>query len=221
MGYVACCVTSKLCGIGPAKRSCGGVKQIKDGKRLHLSGKSTEKRSVLYISSKMEHARIYRKSMEQIDTAGQNAMFGDDDLTFDLQLEKFGVDVGVGALKEVQVKRIFRAWVEDWEEEARKKNDPVSEAHLLHKYKNLVFSDPDTGNTFSIWEHNMEFRQGRGNGWFVLGVCADSNKDVDNNDILEAFSLEIANELIADTMQDVRVQVIRQQWQEEEGEGGE
>ena len=98
---------------------------------------------------------------------------------------------------------IFRAWVEDWEEEARKKNDPVAEAQLLQNYKNLVFSDPDTGNMFSIWDQNMEFLWGRGNGWFLLGVCTDSNNE--DSDELEAFSLEIANELILDTVPDVGV----------------
>jgi hypothetical protein len=41
--YVTCHVTSKLCGIGPAERSWGRAKQIKDSKRSHLSGESTEK----------------------------------------------------------------------------------------------------------------------------------------------------------------------------------
>ncbi len=68
----------------------------------------------------------------------------------------------MGALKEPPVERVFRAWVEDWEEEARKKNDCVAEAQLLAKYKGLVFRDPDTGKSFSIWEQNMEFRRGRG-----------------------------------------------------------
>ena len=40
-------------------------------------------------------------------------MFGDDDINFDMQLERFDVDTG--ALKEPAVERIFRAWVEDWE----------------------------------------------------------------------------------------------------------
>ena len=44
LGFVACRVTSKLCGIGAAERCWGGVKQIKTGKRSHLSGESTEKR---------------------------------------------------------------------------------------------------------------------------------------------------------------------------------
>ena len=58
-----------------------------------------------------------------------------------MQLERFDVDTG--ALKEPAVERIFRAWVKDWEEEARKKNDCVEEARLLTKYKGLVFNDPD------------------------------------------------------------------------------
>ena len=56
LGFVACRVTSKLCGIGPAERSWGGVKQIKDGKRAHLSGVSTKKRSILFVLSKIEQA---------------------------------------------------------------------------------------------------------------------------------------------------------------------
>jgi hypothetical protein len=80
--------------------------------------------------------------MEQLNATGQEAMFGDNDINFDLQLEKFGVETG--ALKEPEIERIFRAWVEDWEEDARKKNDCVAEAQLLAKYKCLVFRDPDS-----------------------------------------------------------------------------
>jgi hypothetical protein len=99
--------------------------------------------------------------MEKLDATGHNEMFGDDNINFDLQLETFGVDMGV--LKEPPVEHVFRAWVEDWEEEAQKKNDCVAKAQLLAKYKGLVFCDPNTGKSFSIWEQNMEFRRGRGN----------------------------------------------------------
>ena len=48
LGDVGCPVTSKLCGIGPAERSWGGVKKIKDGVQSHLlGGESTERRSVI------------------------------------------------------------------------------------------------------------------------------------------------------------------------------
>jgi hypothetical protein len=39
----------------------------------------------------------------------------------------------------------------------------------------------------------MEFRRGKGNGWFVVAVSAD---DEDDN---EAYSLELACELIGET----------------------
>jgi hypothetical protein len=56
-GYVGYRVTSKLCGlVGPAKRSWGGVKQIKDGVRSHLGGESTEKRYVIYVTAKIQEA---------------------------------------------------------------------------------------------------------------------------------------------------------------------
>ncbi len=122
------------------------MKQVKDGKRSHLSGKSTEKKTVLFVSSKISQAQILCDHMEKLDTMGHNAMFGDDNINFDLQLETFGVDMGV--LKELPVECVFRAWVEDWEEEAQKKNDCVAKAQLLAKYKGLVFCDPDTGKSF-------------------------------------------------------------------------
>ena len=75
LGFVACRVTNKLCGLGPAERSWGGVKQIKDGKCSHLS--------------------------EALDAKGHNDSFGDDDIKFDLELDKFGVDMI--ALKQVQI----------------------------------------------------------------------------------------------------------------------
>ncbi len=129
--------------------------------RSHLSGKLTEKRTVLFVSSKISQAQILCDRMEKLDATGHNAMFGGDNINFDLQLETFGVDMG--ALKEPPVECIFWAWVEDWEEEARKKNDCVAEAQLLAKYKGLVFCDPDTGKSFLIWKQNMEFHRGRGN----------------------------------------------------------
>jgi len=102
-----------------------------------------------------------------VATTGNDTMIGKDDINFDLQLDKFGVDTNI--LKEPTV-QIFCAWVEDWEQDARKNNDIVAEARLLQKYRGLVFHDPDTDNGFCINDQNMEFHRGRGNGWFVLGV---------------------------------------------------
>jgi hypothetical protein len=84
--------------------------------------------------------------MEKLDATGHNAMFGDDNINFDLQLKTFGVDIG--ALKEPPTKCVFRAWVEDWDKEAQTKNDCVAKVQLLAKYKGLVFHDPNTGKSF-------------------------------------------------------------------------
>ena len=137
--------------------------------------------------------------MKQLCVTGQEAMFGDNDINFVLQPEKFGVEMGV--LKEAEIKHVFWAWVEDCEENTWKKNGCVAEAQLLTIYKGLIFHDLDSGKLFSIWEQNMEFRQERENGWFLVGVCAD---DEDNN---EAFLLEIACELIGETQQRDGIQV--------------
>ncbi len=45
---------------------------------------------------------------------------------FDLELDKFGVDVQV--LKDTVILREFVGWTEDWEKELKKKNCPVVEA---------------------------------------------------------------------------------------------
>ena len=208
LGFVACRVTSKLCGIGPAERSWGGVKNIKTGKRSHMSGETTEKISILYVSARIQQSRILCDRLEKLDATGNDAMFGDDDINFDMQLEQFGVDTE--ALKEPAVDRVFRAWVEEWEVEARMKNDCVEEARFLSKYKGLVFNDPDTGGTFSVTDKNMEFRRGRGNGWFVVGISADDPDDENN----EAFSLEIACELIGATKPKEGVQVLQKEVEE-------
>ena len=91
LGFVAVHVTSKLCGIGPAERSWGAVKRIKDGKQSHLSGESTEKRSITFVSAKKSQIKCDR--LEGLDASGNKEMFGNDNINLDLQLEKFGVDL--------------------------------------------------------------------------------------------------------------------------------
>ncbi|KAL3769143.1 hypothetical protein ACHAWU_001211 [Discostella pseudostelligera] len=208
LGFVACRVTSKLCGIGAAERSWGGVKTIKDGNRSHIGSISLEKRAILYTTARIQDARAERERLEKSD-AGKNGMFCDDDLIFNMDLEKFGVNVS--ELQGKPVERIFRAWVEDSEEGMRYKNDIVVKSILLEKYKNLVFTDTDSGSstygrTFTVSPTEMEFRRGRKkglSGWMVIGESADD--EVED----EPFSLEDACRYIASIPQEDGVQVIR------------
>ena len=80
MGIVACRSTSNHLGIGAAEWSWGDVKHLKTDKRSHLSADKTEKQSVLYTTARIEEARMKRKTNEQIDAKGGDALFGDDDL---------------------------------------------------------------------------------------------------------------------------------------------
>ncbi len=102
------------------------------------------------------------------------------------------------------------------------RNDAVVEAQLLQKDQSLVFFDPDTEKTFHVYQGNMEYRRGSGNGWFVLAICSDDA--VGEEDNMEAFSLEVACELIGTTGQTRGVRVVNlrvpmeEEWNEEEKE---
>jgi hypothetical protein len=52
----------------------------------------------------------------------------------------------------------------------------------------------------------MEYRRGRGNGWFVLAISADDAGGEEEN--MEAFSLEVASDLIGSTEQTKGVRVV-------------
>ena len=56
-----------------------------------------------------------------------------------------------------------------------------------------------------VWDRNMEFRRGRGNEWFVIGVSADKP---DDESCYEPFFLEMACELVGATKQKEGVKVL-------------
>ena len=99
-------------------------------------------------------------------------------LRFDLGLEKFGV--AVEELKEPAKRRIFRAWLEDWEKDNLTKQDAVVEALFMEKYKNLEFIDFDDAKktVYKIWDRNLEYhkknrKRGIEAGWGVVYLPKD------------------------------------------------
>ncbi len=74
---------------------------------------------------------------------------------FDLELDKFGVDVQV--LKDPIILREFIGWTKDWEKELKKKNCLVVEVHFFTKYKNLSFLLEDTNEVYTIFKGYIEF----------------------------------------------------------------
>jgi hypothetical protein len=130
-------------------------------------------------------------------------------------LENWGVDLE--ALKTKEVKRVFRAWVEDWEKECIKDKDAVAEVRLLEKYKGLAFYDPVEKITYTIVDKNLEWyksskRKGIDGGWYIVATS--------DEDEVESFMIE--DELcvqIADTPQEDGIEIVRKEVEEEGSEG--
>ncbi len=140
LGEFACRVCSKILGIGSAERSWGDVKTLKNGKRSHLSSEHVKKQATIFGASCIEMAKYQRGFESSSDVSSSPLKFWRDD------------DFGVIGKKdgdekmETKPKRVFRAYIEDWEEQATKKRDVVNKARLLKKYGGLSWCDPDTGN---------------------------------------------------------------------------
>jgi hypothetical protein len=114
-----------------------------------MGAESTEKRSVIYVTAKIQDSRMRQEQMEKFAaTTGNDTMFGEDDINFDLQLEKFGVNTNI--LKEPAVQRIFRAWVEDWEQDARKKMTLWRRRNCFRSIEVLSFMIPTLTMVFAF-----------------------------------------------------------------------
>ena len=92
-------------------------------------------------------------------------------MVMEMGLENWGV-VGAVVPEAVLPKRLFRAWIEDWEFECLHKNDPVAMERLLHKYGGMRWEDKDNDDELFIGDSlEMEFQGGRnGAGWCLIGT---------------------------------------------------
>ena len=95
--------------------------------------------------------------------------WNDDNTSFDLQLEKFGVDTNALATTLIP-KRWSCCWVEEWEKPFLEKNNVISMTHLLQNYKNLVFLCPDNNILYTAANKMLFIPPGKKYGWAVLGI---------------------------------------------------
>ncbi len=138
-GRFACRVCSKILGIGSAERSWCDVKHLKVNKRSHLSGERVKKQATIFGTSCIELAKFQRlQELKDVSTIPLKIWIDDDFKICEDELQD----------EEVVTKprRIFKAFLEDWEEDAITKRDIVNEAKLLKKYGGLTWLDPDNGN---------------------------------------------------------------------------
>jgi hypothetical protein len=66
-GIVACRVCSKSLGCGPAERNWGTLKQLKSGKRSHLSGDKAQKQATIYGAACMDKAKARLDRRKSVD----------------------------------------------------------------------------------------------------------------------------------------------------------
>ncbi len=99
---------------------------------------------------------------------------------FDLELEKWGVDVN--AFKEPGISHNFVGWTEEWEKVKLKTDSAVNKVFFSIKYKDLHFVLPDTGLMYYICEEDIVFR--RRSGWVVYAQCDVSGVEEDEVTIL-------------------------------------
>ncbi len=66
-----------------------------------------------------------------------------------MQLEDWGIDT-----MQLKEPRRIKGWTEEWEKVRHKKNDAVSKAMFVNKYKDTVFDLHDAdNNTFYVGEN--------------------------------------------------------------------
>jgi hypothetical protein len=201
-GKVACRVCSKPLGCGQAERNWGALKHLKTGKRSHLSAEKAERQATVYGAACIEKSRAIQAAEERggfiLETRWTDA-----DIAVQMGLESWG---GREVPVPVVPKRLFRAWIEDWEWDAIRHKDVVSEAKLVQKYTGLRFVDPDLDrrvgelDTYLV-ESNLEFQGGKGgSGWCLIGT-----RDRDGG--MEPWEIHLTIDLIAEYEQPAELNV--------------
>ena len=172
-GQFAARVCSKILGIGSAERAWGDVKHLKTNKRSHLSADRVNKQATIFGASCMMEASMKREIPRtyEYDTSWKPIrLWTEDDYNVVYSLDADDDDDKTTTASKVN--RTFKAWLEDWETEAIRKNDPVSEHKLLRKYGGLMWQDPDckthTKYFLSDSENMKWFRLTKTNGGWAL-----------------------------------------------------
>ena len=168
-GFVACRVCSKPLGCGNAERNWGNFKQLKSGKRSHLSADKSQKQATVYGAASFERTRMVQAAEEKTGLTLESR-WTDADISFEMGLERWDHLPGVVPTPVVP-KRIFKAWLEPWEFDGFHKKDPVIKEQFLHKYGGLHWTDKDHEDELFVADaDDMEYQAGRdGAGWCVIG----------------------------------------------------
>eukprot|EP00956_Cyclotella_meneghiniana_P023035 scaffold44195_cov23-Cyclotella_meneghiniana.AAC.2 len=90
-GKIACRVTSKITGSGGAERGWSDNKELKSGKRSHISTDKLKKQGLLYTSANIRRAQIKRDELEKAGSKAPGDVWDFEDEQFGRSLEKWGL----------------------------------------------------------------------------------------------------------------------------------
>ena len=204
-GRVACRACSKPLGCGNAERNWGNFKHLKSGKRSHLSGDRSQKQSTVFGAASLDRTRATQRSEEHGGMLVETR-WSDADINFDMGLESW-VNTGGAPAPNLVPRRLFHAWIEDWEFPLIHHNDQVSKAKLLHKYGGMRWEDLDNQYALTMAdETEMEFKGGNratALGWCVIGKRHD-------NGTTETWTIDLVIDEIASYAQlpELNVEII-------------
>ena len=118
-------------------------------------------------------------------------------MDYDLGLEKYAVEIDMGAKNETE----FMCFLEVWELDAIKRQSAANEFRQLQKYKNVNFFDAEDGaegTVYKIIETNVEWKKKDRHDKETPCYCIlakPAADDADNDTNLESF--HINDELLA------------------------
>jgi hypothetical protein len=190
-GKVACRVCSKPLGCGQAERNWGALKHLKAGKRSHMSAEKAQRQATVYGAACIDKWRAVQAA-EEVSGSVVESRWTDADIAFDMGLENWDGGAFGDVPEPVVPKRLFRAWIEDWEWDCLHDKDVVAAARLLQKYQGLSWMDPDENEAelCTAVEERMDWQGGRnGAGWCLIGTRDDGG--------MEPWVLDIVIDLIA------------------------
>ena len=215
-GKIACRVTSKITGSGGAERGWSDNKEVKSGKRSHISTDKLKKQGLLYTSANIRRAQIKRDELEKAGSKAPGDVWDFEDEQFGLSLEKWGVDLEE-LKKPSGPRRLFKCWVEDWENVLDKGD--VMRTKLLAKYGGLVFDDCDVEPMVRMRVSSTKLKYVRRGGWYAVAEPPEYIGDGTDEDLLESIAItnDVLIELIKSTKQPDELNVVFQHKEQEAG----
>jgi hypothetical protein len=182
LGRLAARVSSKILGIGSAKRSWGDVKQLKSGKRSHLSADKVKKQATIFGASAMRIARSKRK----VTIGTMKTKYALAEKWFDDDLEETLKLINPTPVVTAPVRtQYFRAWMDPDDVVKRYINDTVAMYSILQKYGNLCWIDGE--KKFRSDKDKMRWNRvtkNNGGGWYLIAYddeCYVPSQTYDEN----------------------------------------